>query len=503
MNKVKNIILAIISCTLLPTTILAVEVPISLFPISDYSQNLNQWLKPSSPNYNKSLLTDAYQQQRSNEFYDHLYSNNATSPWSNHYVIQVFTQKENLKNLEQNLINWFSNSGKNSNQIGYGENFRAHSKRWINNISANMNINQFSGLTYNANNRAITVNNLNARVLPTDDPHFNHFTLAGQGYPFDNLQMSSLWAGTPVYIVAQSYDKAWDFIITPSFFAWVHSEGVAKVAPTFINHWASAAKKTMAATIHTKTPIIDTDGNFQFYAFVGSVFPAETLQNNQLNILIPERGKNGFAIIDRATVKQQYLAKMPLVATPHEFSKVLSTLLNRPYGWGGFNFYNDCSQELKSLFTPFGIWLPRHSSDQTSVGKIADMSALKVDQRLQYLLNNGHPLMTVVYIGGHIILYLGNYQNPQSPESPMAMTYQNLWGLSPPSRNRRSVIGESVLLPLLKQYPEDPSLNSLANGKYFQVSFLDQRPTVSLKASHAIDLKSLVYPEHILKNKRL
>ena len=29
-----------------------------------------------------------------------------------------------------------------------------------------------------------------------------------------------------------------------------------------------------------------------------------------------------------------------------------------PYGWGGMYFYNNCSAELKSLFTPFGFGYP-------------------------------------------------------------------------------------------------------------------------------------------------
>lgn len=485
----------------MPMTVLAVDVPISLFPISDYSQNLSQWLKPSDPAYNKRLLSDIYQKQRLLELYNHLYSTNtitSSSPWDSGYVNKIFQQQPGLKTFEENLLKLFSNKDKDPNDIGYGENFRPHDLQWIDNIDKNMDINQFSHLIYSKRNRAITITNLNARVLPTDDPHFYNFTLPGQGYPFDNLQMSSLWVGTPVYIVAQSSDKAWDFVITPSFIAWVHSSGIVKTSNKFIAHWTKTAKRMMAATIHTKTPIIDTNRNFLFYAYVGSVFPLEKIQNNHLTILIPERKKNGFAKIHRAIISQQYLAKMPVTATPHEFSDIISTLLSRPYGWGGFNFYNDCSQELKSLFTPFGIWLPRHSSDQVNVGRMQDKTNLNLDERLQYLLSNGHPLTTIIYIGGHIILYVGNYPNPQSPENLMAMTYQNLWGLSPPSRDRRSVIGESVLFPLLKQYLEDPSLNSLANSKYFQVSFLDEWPISMLKVPH-INLKSLLYPEYMLK----
>jgi hypothetical protein len=73
----------------------------------------------------------------------------------------------------------------------------------------------------------------------------------------------------------------------------------------------------------------------------------------------------------------------------------------------------------------------------------------------------------------------------------MALTYQNLWGLSPTPPNRRSVVGKAVLFPMLLQYPEDSSLRSLAGGGYFQVSFLDELPDDRLKLE-GVDLKRLM-----------
>jgi len=177
---------------------------------------------------------------------------------------------------------------------------------------------------------------------------------------------------------------------------------------------------------------------------------------------------------------------MPLPATPHQFSMVLATLLGRPYGWGGTHFYDDCSQELKSLFAPFGIWLPRHSAGQVSAGKMVDKSESSINQRLQFLIKNGHPLMTIVYIGNHVVLYV-------SADKGIVMTYQDVWGLHPASGDRRAVIGGSVFLPMLKQYPEDRGLSSLAGRGYFQVAFLDQWPTM-LNASPRVSLKALVLP---------
>jgi hypothetical protein len=127
-------------------------------------------------------------------------------------------------------------------------------------------------------------------------------------------------------------------------------------------------------------------------------------------------------------------------------------------------------------------------------GKLVDVSAAPKEQRLAYLENNGHPFTTIIYIGGHVIMYVGNYPNPNSSDHElMAMTYQNVWGLSPSPSIRRAVIGKSVLFPMLLQYPEDATLVSLADKKYFQVSYLDQPPSNILKLN-IIDLRALMHP---------
>jgi cell wall-associated NlpC family hydrolase len=496
MNGVKkNIVrlLPVLILFLVTQVIFAVAVPISTFPLDNYNQNVDAWLKPSNFVYNVPLISPVMQKQRLQEYYDHLFATTgeSQSPWNPTYINEIFAQTPDIKTLEQGLIDAFSNKRKEADKIGYGENFRPHTQQWIANIATNMNLNQFNSLTYQSGNRAIAVANLHARVLPTNDVHFFKFTLPGQGFPFDNLQMSSLWAGTPVYIIARSKDLAWDFVLTPSLLAWVPSAGIALTDDNFVTSWQTAAKKCLAAITHTKT-VVNSNERFRFYGYVGAVFPAYPANDGAIAIIIPVKKKNGYAEIQYSPVSVADISIMPLMATPHNFANIIKTLINRPYGWGGMYFYNDCSAELKSLYAPFGIWLPRHSSDQVTAGKMVDKSSADMQQRLQYLLQNGHRLMTIVYVGGHIIMYLGKYGST-------AMTYQDLWGLRPADGSRRAVIGESLLFPLLKEYPEDPTLNSLANNKNFQVAFLDEWTPLKEGAKRPINLTGLVYPGFMLK----
>lgn len=466
---------------------------LQLFPLKNYDQTIANWIKPADPNYDKPLLDAATQQKRLEIFYNHYFG--VVSPWNPLYINKILQQPSpnDLKTLEQLVINDFNNEGKMEDKIGYGVNFRPHSQDWISKIINNIDLSQFDTLSYKPSHRGIAIKNLNARGLPTLDVYFYSHKLAGEGYPFDNLQMSSLWAGTPLYVLAISRDHAWSFVVTPDYIGWVESNGIARVNDVFVHAWTAAAKKNLAAITRTQTNMHDENGNFLFSAYVGSVFPAEK-RGTKIKMMVPTANENQEAVIRYAAVSSNDAALMPMVATPRHFANIMSTLIGRPYGWGNLYFYNDCSGELKNLFVPFGIWLPRHSSYQITAGDLVDKSTASEQERLAYLMNHGRRLVTIIYIGGHVVLYLGNYANPNSNDhSLIPMTYQNIWGLSPKPANRRAVIGKAVLFPMLSQYPEDANLISLANKKYFQIAYLDKISGDYFLMPETINLRALMY----------
>jgi len=102
------------------------------------------------------------------------------------------------------------------------------------------------------------------------------------------------------------------------------------------------------------------------------------------------------------------------------------------------------------------------------------MTGASPEKRLGWLKQTGRKFFSIVYIGGHIFLYLGTHTDRNGSQT--IMTLQNIWGLSPLDRSRRAVIGKSVLLPLLLQYPEDTGLASLAAKNYFIAADLSQMP---------------------------
>ena len=456
-----------------------------IFPLDNYSQSVDEWINPKLTNYKVSLLDADYQEQRLTQL-KHTYfgtSPSDNSPWSKGHIEFVFNSQTESKSvyrgIESSLAD-FNNNHQDAKHISYGMNYRAYTQTWWDKISDNTNISQFQNLSYNKNNRAIATTNLSLRGLPSEDPAFYSYKIAGEGYPFDNLSMSAVYAGTSLYILGTSVDKQWYLVLAPEYIGWVKANGVAKVDDKFISFWQSAAYKNIVGISNSNVSIInEKSGEYQFSGYVGMVFPLAKHINSTNEILIPQKLLNGMAGITKARLAGIDASILPLDATPENFSKLFKALQGRPYGWGSLGFYTDCSAEMKAIYTMFGLYMPRNTRHQRDAGKTVDITALSGNDRLDYLIKNGDPLFTLVRLKGHILMYVGTYKYVDGRQ--VAMTYQQMWGLSPQNKTSRAVIGQSVFLPLLTSFPEDTNLGSQLDNSIFELIYLDQFPEKQLR----------------------
>ncbi|MGL5800780.1 MAG: SH3 domain-containing protein [Plesiomonas sp.] len=436
----------------------------TLFPIADYSQSVDKWLPPDSEKTHIPVIDTATQQRYFSMLKSRYFGMEATeqSPWNAYYIASILSQGPE-KNLNDIINQYLSSSS-----ISWGENFRAHSSQWKEEVKNRVNTN--ISIVYHAENRGIAVRETLVRVLPTEDPAYDDPRKAGQGYPFDNLQMSSVRAGTPVYVLTNSSDKRWKYVISPTVTGWVHSEDIARVDQKFINEWVSLAQKQLGAFIKEPVSVYDAE-QYYFTARPGTILPFKQKQAGLFITAIPIRNIDGSAQIRWVKLKNNEFTAMPWEMTPTNIAPLMKSMIGRPYGWGNYNVYNDCSAEIRSLLIPFGLFLPRNSAEQIQAAtRIVDLSKESVSARINYLKEQGKPFTTLVYIQGHIMLYVGNSViNGQI----VPMTYQNIWGLRPHDSKSRSIIGGSVFFPILLSYPEDQNLESLADKAQFKLGFIE------------------------------
>ncbi len=321
--------------------------------------------------------------------------------------------------------------------LGYAANFHHHTAAWFAQITKNMNVPRFP----NADKRAITIDNTYVRLFPTMTPHYTRIGEVGKGYPFDDFQLSVVWAGTPVRILQKSKDGAWEFVLTPAVSGWVQTNKLAIADQKFVLRWRTSK---FAALIARKFSVTDAKSIYRFDAYMGSIFPYEKAAKKMFAINIPVKDVNDQARYVTAYVPGNIIQPMPWLPTAKHFAMAIHQLLGSHYGWGGVYFYGDCSSTLKSIFTPFGIWLPRNSQSQSYIAKRESLAKLDPMARKAAILKYGKPFTTLISIKGHIMLYVGEYKGE-------IMTFQNVWGFVTMSRTGkwgRDVLGSAVLLPL-------------------------------------------------------
>lgn len=449
--------------------------PIGLFEMGAYDQDVDHWIVPHRPDYDQPFLSGEDQRAHYQAFYARYFGTGAKdpSPWNSSYI-EASVYRDGGRDIaawQRRHIARFDNRGKASHLPGYGQDLRPHTGAWIDAIALNMDTGQFEhDPGYDPARRAIATDNLLVRELPTMDPSFYDRRLAGEGYPFDNLQVSAVRPGTPLYVLGTSRDGGWCYVQTPDLQGWVRSEGVGKVDDAFVEAWTRAASDALGVVTTASAPIRDRLGTFRFDAPAGSLLPLLPMTKaGRYPLLVPARDAAGQAVIRTAELSDAQIAPLPLSATPRHLAMLLKNLIGRPYGWGDTGLYNDCSSELQTIFAAFGVWLPRSSWRQMSAGQMTDLSDATPAARLDYLVHHGQPMRTLIYIGGHVMLYLGNTMREGRL---VPVVYQNIWGLRPAANDRRAVIGGSVILPLLEHIPEDTALQSLAARPIFQIAVI-------------------------------
>jgi len=133
---------------------------------------------------------------------------------------------------------------------------------------------------------------------------------------------------------------------------------------------------------------------------------------------------------------------MPL--TPRNVAAVGNQFMGQPYGWGGLDGKRDCSAVTHDLFVPFGIYLPRNSGSQAAAGGAIPLGDMGNAQKESTILSQGVPFATLIWMKGHIMVYVGQWQGHP-------LIFHAPWGLHTfgnGGRDGRLVIGRVVVTTL-------------------------------------------------------
>ena len=330
----------------------------------------------------------------------------------------------------------FGGAKANSKARGWAENLLPWTQSHWDGLVANLNRNQFPSRL----DRGITVQATEVRGAPTGRPYFGNPERPGRGFPFDMFMYSALPAGMPLLMVHTSADGEWVFAETALVSGWIRARDVASVDAAFCGRYESGK---YAAIVRDGTPVRDTAGNFLCMGNVGTVFPLLSMNSSTAEVLAPARDSQGRAVLTRAHVPSTEIVSKPAPLTPGILADIGNSLLGQPYGWGGLFGDRDCSLSLRDLFVPFGIWLPRNSAAQSKAGNFVSFSGQGGSSKRAQLAEQGVPFATLLYLPGHIALYLGEHNGE-------AVMFHNMWGIRTDAGGKegRFVVGRAVITGL-------------------------------------------------------
>ena len=315
---------------------------------------------------------------------------------------------------------------------GFGENCMPHDRQWVESLRKNAGLEQWPNNPY----RAITVRNSDLRELPTRRPVFE----TREDYPFDRLQNTAVWAGTPAKVWHTSLDGAWAYVQVGYASGWMPAADMARVNEEMADDWQ---RMPLAALLRDDVPFANGEDGYRFTTHIGAVFPYLAERDGGVAVTFAVRNEKGVAVAQSTWLGRDRACPMPLPATPAAVAMVANRLLGQPYGWGGLYENRDCSSTLRDLFVPFGLWLPRNSGPQARAGRVVSLAGLSPADKQATIRRQGVPLLTLLGMRGHIMLYVGQ-------AGGQAAILHNYWGVRvrTPAGEQRRHVGACVITTL-------------------------------------------------------
>lgn len=361
---------------------------------------------------------------------------------------------------------------------GYGSNLRPVPALWFEEMKQQSNFESYGTI----NKKAITLKWMDIRAFPTDKPLYKNPALPGEGYPFDLLQNSSVNYNEPIFLSHTSKDGAWSYIFTNNVSGWVKSDGITLITD---EKALMIQKSEKVFLIEDNIPLLDNTNRFIAYSRVGMVLPLE--RSDGENYYVQAMDTNSSSKILSLPKHSAHIGVSRL--NKSDLITVGTQLLKNTYGWGGMYGERDCSSMIRDFMTPFGVWLPRNSSAQSRKGEVVSFAGLNDEEKLSLIKESGVPFETIIYLKGHVLLYIGTYQDS-------VMVMHNVWGvrtLDKQGNHGRHIVGKAVISTLelgadLADF--DPAMKLLSRVESMNI-FTHTPPTITRNTKNNPKKKSL------------
>lgn len=296
--------------------------------------------------------------------------------------------------LKNNNYKIFLNSDFLRNEIKYNDNLKYFTEG---KKSLNLKKIKDSFLDY-----GILVGKTNLRSFPTNKPYFKE----PNETHFDTFQETDLQIGEAVRIRHYTKDKKWAFVICDSYYGWVETKYLAITNKNDFTNYFSVKDKEYIVVIDKEVNIENIIIN------MGTKFELVAENENSYTINFPTKNnKNEFIFKQITIAKSDALSKGFLTYNIKNIIDQSFKYLGHNYGWGNLEDGVDCSDFILNVYKTFGLNLPRNSSKQVNIGNNFILFNKNFSNEIKLTLLNRLEPGAIIYMQGHIMVYLGNYED--------------------------------------------------------------------------------------------
>lgn len=254
------------------------------------------------------------------------------------------------------------------------------------------------------------------------------------------MQNSSIEANEPLFVSHYSKNKEWVYVFSNFASGWLEARDIVFLDQKYTDIWQKAEQVFM---IKDDVPIFDNDGNFLFNSKIGMMFSLIDEDKDSYTILTVSNYRNSTPLFLRSTLSKEIAHKGIFTLGKDNLEKIMNGVFYTNYGWGGMYGQRDCSSMLRDMFAPFGIWLPRNSYQQSKIGEVISLENLSDEEKVKLIKEKAVPFQTLLYKKGHIVLYVGTYNDE-------IVVFHDTWGIKTKKDGieGRIVIGKTIFSTL-------------------------------------------------------
>lgn len=237
----------------------------------------------------------------------------------------------------------------------------------------------------------------------------------------DLFQESALFPGTPVAAIHTTTDGRWQFVITPTYAAWVETDAIAFGPRDVVLDYVGRATRTVTGgqeqTVFTPECPAVSRVVLDMGAALPEVrdWPLDEAVNGQSAVAgrvveMPLRDPDGsLRIVPALLPRSADTHDGPLPATRGNVLRQAFKFLGERYGWGHDYGTRDCSGFVGEVYRSLGILLPRNTRDQAAC-EAFDRTPVAAEASRATRLAELAGLLPgdLVYVPGHVMMVVGH-----------------------------------------------------------------------------------------------